>query len=111
MISLKIVLFVCVLGCTVSAMGGVLNAKTSAREAIRSEVSLYTPTDDLCTGVRCCTVGSGESCSLASMPKDQSTIVIPGGETRCIFSYSTPFAFQVKKFSSVKRHIFLFVEG
>eukprot|EP00604_Paraphysomonas_vestita_P002025 CAMPEP_0174820430 /NCGR_PEP_ID=MMETSP1107-20130205/4264_1 /TAXON_ID=36770 /ORGANISM="Paraphysomonas vestita, Strain GFlagA" /LENGTH=386 /DNA_ID=CAMNT_0016035773 /DNA_START=126 /DNA_END=1286 /DNA_ORIENTATION=- len=29
------------------------------------------------------------------LPKDQSTLVLPGGETRCIFSTSTPFAFQV----------------
>eukprot|EP00981_Chlorochromonas_danica_P003179 scaffold633_cov288-Ochromonas_danica.AAC.14 len=29
------------------------------------------------------------------MTKDSSTLVLPGGETRCIFSYSTPFAFQV----------------
>jgi hypothetical protein len=29
------------------------------------------------------------------MPKDQTTLVLPGGNTRCIHSYSTPFAFQV----------------
>jgi len=29
------------------------------------------------------------------MTKDKSTLVLPGGETRCIFSTSTPFAFQV----------------
>lgn len=29
------------------------------------------------------------------MKKDETTMVLPGGKTRCIFSYSTPFAFQV----------------
>ena len=29
------------------------------------------------------------------MKKDASTLVFPGGETRCIYSYSTPFSFQV----------------
>ena len=29
------------------------------------------------------------------MSKDTSTLVFPGGETRCIYSDSTPYAFQV----------------
>jgi hypothetical protein len=88
-------LLIAVLSHNVSAMGGELNAKTSAIEIIRREVESYAPTKSMCTGVNCCTVGSGESCPLPSMPKDQTTLVIPGGETRCIYSYSTPFAFQV----------------
>jgi hypothetical protein len=50
----------------------------------------------LCSGNSCCNVTSSNSCSIKSFPKDQSTLVLPGGETRCIFSYSTPFAFQVR---------------
>ena len=36
-----------------------------------------------------------EACPLNSLPATGSSLVLPGGETRCIFSYSTPFAFQV----------------
>lgn len=32
---------------------------------------------------------------MSALPRDESTLVLPGGETRCIFSDSTPFAFQV----------------
>ncbi len=51
--------------------------------------------DTLCTSNKCCTISPTETCSLNTMTKDQNTLVLPGGETRCIFSTSTPFAFQV----------------
>ncbi len=54
-----------------------------------------TSSESLCDAFKCCNVSSAESCDLKSMPKDETTLVLPGGETRCIFSYSTPFAFQV----------------
>jgi hypothetical protein len=95
MFVIAVTLLIAVLSHNVSAMGGELNAKTSAIEIIRREVESYALSKSMCTGVNCCTVGSGESCPLLSMPKDQTTLVIPGGETRCIYSYSTPFAFQV----------------
>lgn len=40
---------------------------------------------------QCCNVTATESCSLNNMPQDQSTLVLPGGNTRCIYSTSTPF--------------------
>eukprot|EP00604_Paraphysomonas_vestita_P003633 CAMPEP_0174820236 /NCGR_PEP_ID=MMETSP1107-20130205/3928_1 /TAXON_ID=36770 /ORGANISM="Paraphysomonas vestita, Strain GFlagA" /LENGTH=376 /DNA_ID=CAMNT_0016035169 /DNA_START=214 /DNA_END=1344 /DNA_ORIENTATION=+ len=43
------------------------------------------------------------------MPKDQTTLVLPGGNTRCIFSTSTPFAFQVVPGSSDK--VLLYFQG
>ena len=46
-------------------------------------------------GVNTCVVGDTEPCDLADMPKDETTMVYPGGETRCIFSTSSDFAFQV----------------
>ena len=42
-----------------------------------------------------CTISATESCSISKFPKDQTTLVLPGGETRCIYSYSSPFKFQV----------------
>jgi hypothetical protein len=96
MFVIAVTLLIAVLSQNVSAMGGELNAKTSAFEIIRKDVESYAPTQSMCTGVNCCTVDSGESCPLPSMPKDETTLVIPGGETRCIYSYSTPFAFQVR---------------
>ena len=43
----------------------------------------------LCNSYSCCNVSSSESCGLSSMPKDETTLVLPGGDTRCIYSYST----------------------
>ena len=83
---------------TAFGMGGVSNAKTSAYETIRAYVDSYAPKQqDMCSGTNCCTIGSSEACPLTAMPKDTTTMVMPGGETRCIYSYSTPFAFQVKR--------------
>ncbi len=97
MFTIKLALLAGVLSHSVLAMDSKLNAKTSAFETIRADVASYAPPSrDMCSGVNCCTIGSGEACSLTSMPKDQTTLVMPGGETRCIYSYSTPFAFQVK---------------
>jgi hypothetical protein len=96
MFFIAVTLLIAVVLYNVSAMGGELNAKTSAFEIIRKDVESYAPTQSMCTGVNCCTVGAGETCPLPSMPKDETTLVIPGGETRCIYSYSTPFAFQVR---------------
>lgn len=43
-----------------------------------------------------CHLGSGEGCDLRNFPKDETTMVFPGGETRCIFSNTPNFAFQVR---------------
>jgi hypothetical protein len=80
------------------AILSVVYARTPAEETILTEVSKYKSQlgiDTLCTKNTCCTVSATESCSISKMTKDKSTLVLPGGETRCIFSDSTPFAFQV----------------
>jgi hypothetical protein len=58
----------------------------------------YAPIQDgsLCTNQHCCNITSTEKCSINQFPKDQSSLILPGGDTRCIFSYSTPYAFQVR---------------
>ena len=64
---------------------------------IKDHVSLYKTlsSESLCTENACCNISSPDSCDIALLPKGQSTLVLPGMDTRCIFSYSTPFAFQV----------------
>ena len=42
-----------------------------------------------------CHVTAHNACSLKKMRRDQSYVVYPGGATRCIYSSSTPFGFQV----------------
>jgi hypothetical protein len=42
-----------------------------------------------------CRYSDTESCNLSSFPKDETSMVFPGGETRCIFSNTPDFAFQV----------------
>lgn len=49
---------------------------------------------DLCDKYTCCDIEQS-SCDISSMEKDTSTLVFPGGDTRCIYSDSTPYAFQV----------------
>mmetsp|Transcript_15439 Transcript_15439/g.43752 ORF Transcript_15439/g.43752 Transcript_15439/m.43752 type:complete len:447 (+) Transcript_15439:86-1426(+) len=57
-----------------------------------SELSVET----LCNSHGCCNMTTSTSnCSLAEFPQEPSTLVFPGGNTRCIFSTSTPYAFQV----------------
>jgi len=70
-----------------------------ANDIIRDHVNSYTSDVEigktLCEKYTCCTVTATNSCELSTMPRDQTTLVLPGGESRCIYSYSTPFAFQV----------------
>ena len=81
----------------VAAVCGASMTEEEATKNIRAHVeSIQTGAGkDLCTLYSCCNITTGESCSISNMPKDQTTLVLPGGETRCIYSYSTPFAFQV----------------
>ena len=54
----------------------------------------YEPHARMEGGYPTCEVSSRESCPLSRMPKDRSTVVYPGGATRCI-STKTPYGFQV----------------
>lgn len=68
----------------------------SSVETIQSYVkSLPGAASELCDRNTCCNITASESCAISSMKKDTTTLVLPGGETRCIASDSTPFAFQV----------------
>lgn len=49
------------------------------------------------------------SCSLEQLPRDVSTLIYPGGATRCIFSDSPEYGFQVIPGSSEK--LLLFFQG
>ena len=42
-----------------------------------------------------CDMSSSETCQIAQMDTTRSTLVNPGGETRCIFSNTGPYTFQV----------------
>jgi len=79
------------------ALIGAVSASLKSEDIIRGEVSKYqvNTAKDLCRSNTCCTVSATESCSIKNFAKDVSTLVLPGGETRCITSTSTPFAFQV----------------
>ena len=69
-----------------------------AHKIIQDHVKSFgTGVGGLCDKNKCCTVSSTESCPISNMEKDSSTLVLPGGNTRCIFSDSTPFAFQVSR--------------
>jgi len=83
-----------------------------AANVLRKEVESYQVDfgiGSLCKTYSCCNVTSTQSCAVTSFPKDQTTLVLPGGETRCIYSTSTPFAFQVIPGSSDK--VLLYFQG
>jgi hypothetical protein len=69
-----------------------------AKVIIQDYVASYKKSGGLCDKNTCCTMSSTESCSISGFNKDTTTMVLPGGSTRCIFSDSTPFAFQVPLF-------------
>lgn len=54
----------------------------------------------LCEGNTCCNITATESCPITKFAKDTSNLILPGGNTRCIFSSSTPYAFQVSEYLS-----------
>jgi hypothetical protein len=56
--------------------------------------SLY-PENALANDADSCIVSDSESCPISEMSRDQNVVVYPGGETRCIFSTSSDFGFQV----------------
>lgn len=65
---------------------------------LRNEVSNYAidfQAKELCDKYTCCKAESGDACNISSMPKDTTTLYLPGGESRCINSDSTPYAAQV----------------
>ena len=74
-----------------------------AKDIILENVKSYKPSigKSLCQANTCCNITSTEACSISSFEKGETTMVLPGGKTRCIYSYSTPFAFQVGVFLSV----------
>eukprot|EP00603_Paraphysomonas_imperforata_P003403 CAMPEP_0114428196 /NCGR_PEP_ID=MMETSP0103-20121206/8794_1 /TAXON_ID=37642 ORGANISM="Paraphysomonas imperforata, Strain PA2" /NCGR_SAMPLE_ID=MMETSP0103 /ASSEMBLY_ACC=CAM_ASM_000201 /LENGTH=442 /DNA_ID=CAMNT_0001597391 /DNA_START=29 /DNA_END=1357 /DNA_ORIENTATION=- len=77
-------------------------AHSHIKENVASIQENYSSSQELCDKYTCCEMSATESCSLDSLPSTGSSLVLPGGETRCIFSYSTPFAFQVYRGSSDK---------
>lgn len=70
---------------------------SDAADIIQTYVNSYqsNSASSLCQENTCCNITTTEACSISQMPSDQSTLVLPGGNTRCISSESTPFAFQV----------------
>jgi hypothetical protein len=63
------------------------------RAAVAAEDATHAPR----AAVQTCTVSASNACPLADMPLDETTLVYPGGATRCIFSTSSDFAFQVMR--------------
>jgi hypothetical protein len=64
--------------------------------------SSSSPMDSICDKYTCCSLSDNEKCDLSGMPANQDVMVLPGGTTRCIYSSSTPYAFQVIKGASDK---------
>lgn len=55
-----------------------------------------------------CTIDANETCPLVAM-NGSTTMVYPGGETRCIFSHSSKYAFQV--FPGSTENVVIYFQG
>lgn len=60
-----------------------------------SKHSSITENGSLCSRHHCCNITSSEECNLRNFKKDVTSLIYPGGQTRCIFSSSTDFSFQI----------------
>ncbi|GMH51029.1 hypothetical protein TrRE_jg5377 [Triparma retinervis] len=62
--------------------------------------------DDHSASLPKCTISEDEDCGIEEFAGDTSTLVYPGGDTRCIFSDSGDYAFQVWPGASDKLMIY-----
>lgn len=67
----------------------------SAKRIIQEDVARYDMSEERRRGYNSCSLSSTERCPITDLPADETTLVYPGGDTRCIFSDSSAFAFQV----------------
>ena len=69
-----------------------------AKTSILNEVNGFKGTvgigKSLCESHTCCELADSK-CDLSGMKQDETTLVLPGGESRCIYDTSTPYAAQV----------------
>lgn len=77
-------------------------ATRTIQESVNGVQQVYAPGKALCDKYTCCEISPTQSCALNTLPATGSSLVLPGGNTRCIFSTSTPFAFQVYRGASDK---------
>lgn len=88
---------VVLLACSLLSVSAQMS-EAEVRRTIREHLDASFPAasaSSLCSQHTCCNVTSSQSCPIDAFKRDESALVFPGGKTRCIFSYSTPFAFQV----------------
>ena len=81
--------------CQFFVSGQQIRTFEEATDIIQSYVKSTGSTSDLCADNSCCTLSNTESCSISNFVRDTATMILPGGNTRCIYSDSTPFAFEV----------------
>lgn len=82
-------------GLSVTSAIDLQEATRIIKDNVQSVQKLYLPGQSLCDKYTCCNLTATQGCALNSLPATGSSLVLPGGNTRCIFSTSTPFAFQV----------------
>jgi hypothetical protein len=63
----------------------------------------------ICGENSCCNITETESCNIDEHSRDESYLILPGGKTRCIYSNSSPYAFQV--IPGDPDHLLLYFQG
>lgn len=74
-------------------IGSVTSSSMDIEQAIttiKDYVKTYHKTSNtgiLCNIYSCCTISDTETCSISEFTKDETSLVLPGGSTRCIFRF------------------------
>lgn len=98
MLSVEALAYSSVQSLQIWALSRVLLCLTVAFRSSRGETTAFV--DSQCgSSADCCRLKE-DTCNLSDLPTLQSTLIFPGGETRCIASNSTDYAFEVRDFVS-----------
>ena len=94
----------------VAVLGMFVTTSAAPVDNPMARLSSYQPSYATKGHKHACTVNETQACPLEDMSLNSSTMVYPGGSTRCIFSRSSPYAFQVIPGVS-KRKIVIYFQG
>lgn len=83
------------LSVTVNRVRGIASLEEAAKIIHKDIYRVKQTKSELCNQYNCCDISETDSCAITDMKKDEINLVFPGGETRCIFDSSTPYAFEV----------------
>jgi len=79
------VVFIGFIGIALSSMD-INEATSTIKEHVKSydKKSFLKASDVLCDQYSCCSISETETCPITGFTKDETSLVLPGGNTRCL---------------------------